>query len=160
MRQKILQLINRRYFTDEDVLALGKKAVLPLIALFDEVVNDEMDTQRQTIIYMLGLLNGNKSVAFLTTLYSQFAGKNDTLQMAVLSALARTDHESALKLVLPLLETGDKRTRKNVIVGLRHSKRAEVLEKVQQCAQSDSELSLRGYAERVAAEIEAQLPKD
>ena len=160
MQQQICQLINRRYFTDEDVLALGQEAVLPLIALFDEAVIDEMDTQRQTIIYMLGLLDGEQSVAFLTALYSQFAGKNETLHMAVVSALARTDHESALKLVLPLLENDDKRTRKNAIVGLRHSKRPEVLDKVKQCAQSDLEPSLRHYAERVAAEIAAQLPKD
>lgn len=160
MQQQILQLINQRYFTDADILALGQEAVLPLITLFDELVIDEMGTQRQAIIYMLGVLDGEASVNFLTALYPQLAGENETLQMAVVSALARTDHESALALVLSLLDTGDKRTRKNAIVGLRYSKRPEVLDKVKLCAQWDAEPSLRHYAERVAADIAAQLAKD
>jgi HEAT repeat protein len=160
MRQQILDLINQRVFTDEEVLALGPESVPALIALFDEIVSDEMGTQRQTIVHMLGLLDGDQGVEFLKVLYHQLTGEDETLQMSVLSALARTDHVAALALVLPLLETGEKRARKNAIVGLRHTRRPEVLDKVKKSARSDPDPSLRRYSERVAAEIEEHMHKD
>ncbi|MCZ7627054.1 MAG: hypothetical protein C3F12_08730 [Candidatus Methylomirabilota bacterium] len=160
MQQQILNLINQRFFTDEEVLGLGPEAVPALIALFDEIVSNEMGTQRQAIVHMLGLLDGDQAVEFLKVLYHQLAGQDETLQIAVLSALARTDHEAALALVLPLLETGEKRVRKNAIVGLRHTRRPVVLDKVKKCAQSDPDPSLRRYAEGIAAEIEEHLHKD
>jgi len=157
MRQQILDLINQRYFTDEETLALGAAAAPALIALFAEITGDEMDTRRQAIVHMLGVLNGEQAVEFLKTLYHQVEGQDETMQMEVLSALARTDHAAALALVLPLLESGQKRTRKNAIVGLRGTQRPEVLTALRKCAQSDPEPSLRNYAKRVVAEIEKRL---
>lgn len=157
MKQRILDLINKRAFTDQEVMALGPEAVPALIALFDEIVSDETGMLQQTVVHMLGVLDGDQSVEFLKTLYQQVAGQDETLQIAVMSALARTDHAAALALVLPLLETGDKRARKNAIVGLRGSRRPEVLAAIRKSAQSDPEPSLRDYADRVAGEIEARL---
>ena len=151
-----MDLINQRFFTDEEVLALGPEAVPALIALFDEIVRDKMGTQRQAIVHMLGILDGDQAVEFLKVLYQQVADQDETLQMAVLTALARTDHPEALALVLPLLETDDKRVRKNAIVGLRGSRRTEVLAAIRKSAQSDPDPSLRDYAERVATEIQAR----
>ena len=161
MRHKILKLINqRRFFTDEKILALGTKAVPELITLFDEITDDEEGMYHQAVIHMLGLLNGDQSVEFLKLLYHRVDGKDETLQMATLSALARTDHKDALALILPLLITGQKRARKNAIVGLRGSKRTEVLSKIRKCAQSDPDPSIRLYSERVAAEIEERLREE
>lgn len=160
MKQEILDLINRRYFTDEDIQPLGSEAVPALIALFAEPTDDKTGTWQQAIVHMLGVLNGEQAVAFLKTIYHQAEGQDETMQMAALSALARTDHVSALALVLPLLESEQKRTRKNAIVGLRGTKRLEVLAAIRERVQSDPDPALRKYAERVATEIEERLKKD
>lgn len=160
MRQRILDLLNQRLFTDEDVLALGAEAIPDLIGLFDEAVSDETGMQQQAIIHMLGLLDGDQAVEFLKSLYQRVAGTDETLQMAALSALARTDHEAALTLVLPLLETGQKRERKNIIVNLRGTRQQEVLAEIKKCARLDPDPSIRRYAQRVADEIDRRMHKD
>lgn len=160
MRQQIIDMLNRQFVTDEEVLALGPEAVPTLIELFGEVLHDNMGIKRQAIIHMLGLLDGDQAVDFLKSLYQQLADQDETLKMELLSALARTDHPAALEMILPLLETGDKRSRKNIITGLRGSRRAQVLAAIRKSEQSDPDESLREYATRIAAEIETRLHED
>ena len=161
MQKKLLDLINQgRYCTDEKILALGSEAVPDLIILFDDIKDDEEGVFQQAVIHMLGLLNGDQAVEFMKSLYHQVKDEDENLEMATLSALARTDNEAALELLLPLLQTGKKRVRKNLIVGLRGTRRDFVLTEIRKSASSDPDPSIRRYAERVAVEIGKRLGEE
>lgn len=152
-------MLNRRSGTDEEVSVLGSQAVGPLIEIFHEIdANWEMEAAcLRSVVSMLGVLGGDRAAAFLADLYRRSETTDKTMQAAAAAALARTDHETGLSLVLPLLETGDTRLRKAVVTGLLSSRRPEVLQRVRECARTDPEEAIRRHARFAVEAIENRL---
>jgi hypothetical protein len=157
MREAILELLGRRSYTDDELRALGAAAIPALIAMYAEASGDEGEHRRRQIIRMLGVLDGPEAVAFLAKAFREAAGTNETLAVAAADALARTDHESALAVVLPLLDSGDERIRRIVVNALGGSLRPQVLERVRALARTDPDDAVREQAELSARSIEQHL---
>lgn len=155
MRERVLELLLRRFYTDDDVRALGPEAVPAVIALLAET-GEEAARRRLALVAMLGVLDGPEAVRVLADLFRGAAGVDETLQVAAAEALARTDRPEALAVVLPLMDGDEKRLRKAVLTGLAGSVRPEVLERVRQAA-SDPDEVVRRHAEEAVAAIEARL---
>lgn len=157
MRERIEALLRRRFYTDDDVRALGTAAVPHVVELYRELRRGEGDTWRLALLAMLGVLDGDEGVAFLRGELAGAAGVDETTEIAAAEALARTDHPDALAVVLPLLETGEKRMRRNVLAGLAGSVRAEVQARVRLAAGQDPDEAVREKAAEAARAIEARM---
>jgi HEAT repeat protein len=156
MRERVLELVRSRFYTDDDVRRLGREAVPAIASLLAES-GEEAEMNRYPLVHMLGVLDGPEAVAVLAGLFREAEGRDETLQVAAAEALARTDRPEALEIVLPALAEGGKRLRKNVVAGLADSARPEVLERVRLAAASDPDDAVRARADEAARAIADRL---
>jgi HEAT repeat protein len=157
MRERIVGLLRKRLYTDDEIRALGRDAVPDVVALLAAPGEEIGGGERLALVHMLGVLGGAQAVAALAGIFRDAAGRDETLQVAAAEALARTGDPAALALVLPLLDSGEKRLRKNVLTGLAATDRPEVLARVRVAAEADADDAVRREALDAVRAIEERL---